>query len=214
MKRLFALLAAISLSLASLVTAPTAALATEPTPNPDYVCPGVWVVVDSGVGQASAGCATEYSTGYEALKSAGFELEFNDEGMLCRIGGQPEKCETSAESYWSYWFAPRDSQTCPTGASANWDYYQVGGDTSQPKVGQIEGWRLGDGKAEPRTDSTDLRCEKVSVSQSAPVGESSPATPATQQDSQSAQWVWLAILAAVVIIAAAAGMFVARKKKL
>ncbi len=138
MRRLLAGLAAVA---ALLVAAPAAAPAQAATET----CTGVWVVVDPGPlgGEVSTGCATEYGTGAQALASAGFEAS-RSSGMICRIDGQPQRCEVSTSGYWSYWQASPDGD-----GYGPWVYAGVGPDSTAPAAGAAEGWSFGDGSTPP-----------------------------------------------------------------
>jgi hypothetical protein len=114
--------------------------AAAPTQDPAS-CAGVWVVVE---GQG-AGCASGYSTGQEALASAGFATQDSSPGLLCRIDEQPQTCSVTPSGYWSYWQATRDA----SGGFGAWTYSQLGYTTSHPQAGNAEGWVFGDGSQPP-----------------------------------------------------------------
>ncbi|MFT4108152.1 hypothetical protein [Propionicimonas sp.] len=101
-------------------------------------CTGVWVVVDRGNGQETARCATKYSTGLEALKSAGFAVELKS-GFVNRIHGFPMVIDTTFSKYWGYWHASPN----PDGSWGDWESYLVGATASTPKKGDVEGWYYG-----------------------------------------------------------------------
>lgn len=104
-------------------------------------CTGVWVVVDRGNGQETARCATKYSTGLEALKSAGLGVKTFSSSFgpaLCQVQGYPLTCDTTwSLGYWSYWHAEPESD----GTWSEWDYYSTGPDGSTPVKGAADGYR-------------------------------------------------------------------------
>ena len=91
----------------------------------------VWVVVEFDDDTKGA-CASEFSTGLQALESAGFTAVASDDGFLTTIDAQP--ATAGAEDWWSYAHADADL--------AEWEFYEVGAKDSQPVAGSIEGWRL------------------------------------------------------------------------
>lgn len=94
----------------------------------------VWVVVQDYDREPAGGCATSFATGYEAMVSAGFDV--NGEGFVCQIDGAPETCSLD-EAWWSYWhLAPT------TGGWDNWEFSELGLSSYQPQPGTVEGWRL------------------------------------------------------------------------
>ncbi len=101
-------------------------------------CTGVWVVVDRGNGQETARCATKYSTGLEALKSAGFTVG-TDKGFLNRINGFPMILDKTFSMYWGYWHATPN----PDGTWGSYESYMTGPAQSAPVKGSVEGWYYG-----------------------------------------------------------------------
>jgi hypothetical protein len=103
-------------------------------------CTGVWVVVDRGNGQETVRCATKYSNGIAALKSAGLTVGTDKSGFLNRINGFPQAIEawTPTTKVWVYWHAAVTSD----GTWAPWELYNVGPGTSKPVKGEAEGWSL------------------------------------------------------------------------
>lgn len=98
-------------------------------------CGGVWVVVDFGsLGGTSAKCASSYSTGLAALRSAGFSPVVED-GFVYTLLGKPSKPDVN-KAYWSYWHATRQSD----GSYSRWSYSTLGASSSRPKQGIAEGW--------------------------------------------------------------------------
>lgn len=101
-------------------------------------CTGVWVVVDRGNGQDTVRCATKYSTGLAALKSAGFTLGFDPSGYLNRINGFPVALPTNG-NFWNYYTATPKQD----GTWSEWTFSQSGADASTPVMGAVEGWQFG-----------------------------------------------------------------------
>lgn len=98
-------------------------------------CNGVWVVVDYGsLGGVSTACATSFSTGTAALRSAGFTPTL-DNGFLEKINGKPAAPDRQT-AYWSYWQATRQSD----GSYSGWKYANTGANSSHPTKGNAEGW--------------------------------------------------------------------------
>jgi hypothetical protein len=128
--------------------APAAAAAT---------CSGVWVVVDFGSqGGVRTACATSYSTGAAALRSAGFSPTL-DNGMLTRIDGKPGTVDLK-NAYWSYWHATPKAD----GSYSGWSYSNLGATAYHPVKGNAEGWHyqsldggnVAPGEAPPKSDPT------------------------------------------------------------
>jgi hypothetical protein len=125
-------------ALATLTFTPAVLPAVGATPT----CTGVWVVVQSDeddAASASAKCATEYTTGVQALTSAGYALE-QSSGMVTRIDALPtdSNYNTNGGYYWSYWHTTVTS----SGALGTWNYYSTGATQSAPTQGEAEGWLL------------------------------------------------------------------------
>ncbi|QSB05491.1 hypothetical protein [Natronoglycomyces albus] len=135
----FAALLCSTLLLTGVTAGPSPASAQE-------VCDGVTVVVDFD-GNPEAGCATgEVSSGLDALRQAGFTVEFvtGQPGMICQINGQPGEAGTcatspSTDAYWSYWHADGDE----------WEFSSFGASMRVPASAGVEGWVFGDGGNEP-----------------------------------------------------------------
>lgn len=111
---------------------------------------GVTVVVDFTDlgGDLQIGCAKgDPANGREALEAAGFKPVDSQPGLICTINSQPDPCPTEfTGSFWSYWHAD---------ASGDWQSYMVGADSSDPAVGELEGWRYSDGTAGPTISPAD-----------------------------------------------------------
>ncbi len=106
---------------------------------------GVTVVVQFP-DRTEIGCAPgDPSTGYAALKAAGFTITYaqgNGAGALCKINGAPSDAVCGsmppANAYWAYFHAQRGGA---------WSYSSTGGGSYNPKPGTVEGWRFGSGAA-------------------------------------------------------------------
>lgn len=86
------------------------------------------------------GCAAgNADSGYAALRSAGFQLSYatgSGAGAICGIDGYPRtNCPSMppANAYWAYF------RGTPGG---DWKYSSVGGGSSNPDPGTVEGWRF------------------------------------------------------------------------
>lgn len=131
---------ALRASAAMLAGAVAIAAAVVPTARADYyygTCSGVWVVVDEAArGSVHMRCAESYSTGLEALRSAGFDVVMS-KNMVAQIGGIPQGGAIANDSYWSYWHSTLN----PDGTPGPWTYSQTGAGTYVPTKGNTEGWR-------------------------------------------------------------------------
>ncbi|MDR1833357.1 MAG: hypothetical protein LBQ92_01710 [Propionibacteriaceae bacterium] len=139
MKKVLTALLGVALG-ASLTLAAPAAEAVAPAgklPSKANSCAGVWVVVDTGTA-TTVRCATKYSTGLEALKSAGFTLGMGEGGgFVCQINANPSKCDYTA-GWWSYWHATQNAD----GTWGAWSDSQKGAGEVKGVKGVAEGWRL------------------------------------------------------------------------
>jgi hypothetical protein len=102
-------------------------------------CAGIWVVVDFAAlgGGATAKCATTYTTGTAALRSAwGPDGVVLDSGMVVKINGLPTTPNIQ-QNYWSYWHATRQAD----GSYSGWSYSSLGSSAFQPGPNDAEGWR-------------------------------------------------------------------------
>ena len=107
---------------------------------------GVWVVV-ANEDWTRAGCATNPTSGEDALKQAGFDVQYDGSGFLCQISGFPAECpKTPAmDAYWSYWQAEPEGE-----AFTAWHYATTGPIDSRPAAGTLEGWWFSDGSETPQ----------------------------------------------------------------
>lgn len=183
-------LAALLLTILALVTPLSATRAQAAS------CTGVWVVVESEVR-----CATSHSTGLDALRAAGFEVQTSGE-FVCRIGGRPDTCTTSVP-YWSYWHAERGAD----GAWGAWQYATVGPAVSHPATGTAEGWSYGDGNPPagvPPLGSETGSATAPATSASAPA----PTASATAQPAADPGTPTAALVTGGVVLLAGAGLAV------
>lgn len=104
----------------------------------------VWVVVERDTGSQQGGCATQFSTGLEALASAGFAPAGT--GFVTAIDGYPAR--SVADSYWSYWHGT-DPATAAGTTTYRWTYSSTGAADHHPASGSIEGWRFESWKVDP-----------------------------------------------------------------
>ena len=105
----------------------------------------VWVVVERDTGLEEAACATEFSSGLAALKSAGFNVAGS--AFVSGINGYP--AAPSRTGYWSYWHAAEPAITTSVDGTDetstwtyDWEYSDEGAATYVPRAGSIEGWRF------------------------------------------------------------------------
>ena len=159
-KRLLLALAASVLTLGWVWTAPSAQATTF------TACEGVWVVVDYGAlgGGVATNCATSFSTGTNALRSAGFSPTL-ESGMITQISAKPGKTEIN-KAYWSYWQATRKSD----GSYSGWSYSNAGSNASHPTKGNAEGWHyvnLSDSASGPGSKPPNNPAVKATASPSA-----------------------------------------------
>ena len=98
---------------------------------------GVWVYVVYQDGPVLANtCVSDFSTGRQALLSAGLELEDRSDspGFICTMNGHPDHCVKGREfngQYWAYWHSTN---------GRDWTYSKRGADSYRPQPGSIEGW--------------------------------------------------------------------------
>lgn len=137
-----ALVAAGWLAVAAALAGP-AALAVVGTATPAAAAePCVGVIVDARLlgGGVSTGCAQgDPSTGLKALTMAGYSYAFvpRQPGLVCQVDGAPECSRTSTQTYWSYWYRPKGSDS--------WVYASQGAGTHDPAPGSTEAWVWQDG---------------------------------------------------------------------
>lgn len=109
-----------------------------PLPASTSSCSGVWVVVYREAGDVSVGCAKSYTTGMDALASAGFTAG-TDGGFLNRINGFPETIDSTWTNWWGYYHATPNAD----GTWGAWTSYEVGASQSSPVKGEAELWNYG-----------------------------------------------------------------------
>lgn len=139
--------AAASLTLAPASLAATPVSENSPTAARDCIENGnVWVNVDFSEAETEGGCATEFSTGAEALESAGFKLNLGEGDMNGFVVGINDVIPVwdETQTYWGSW-----NGTVNEDETITYEYYQVGAFESQPKPGTIEAWSVGDGNQQP-----------------------------------------------------------------
>ena len=136
-----------SLLLAHSIVAPadTGTPATQPAnAQPANACLAakkVWVLVEDEAGQQSGGCATEFGTGLQALRSAGFEV--TGDSFISAINRHP--ATPSATHFWSYWSG------ATTGDDIVWNLSPVGATQSAPLPGTVQGWHFVNWQTGPAT---------------------------------------------------------------
>lgn len=112
---------------------------------------GVIVAVDFShwtSGLVERGCATTFTTGLDALHSAGFTTagdQHDGPAYVCRINNDPTPAQDAcintppASAYWSYWHANSGRTT--------WTLSTLGAASYQPKPGSVDAWAFGAGTA-------------------------------------------------------------------
>ncbi len=138
---------------------------------------GVIVVVDfAHWGETiERGCAATPTTGYGALRTAGFATAGDVQdgsAYVCRIDTEPAAAQTPCtttppiSAYWSYWHA--------VAGQATWSYSQTGAMSYQPPVGSVTVWVFGAG-TRPTFSPTTVRVAGTGP----PAGGSPPTTTTT-----------------------------------
>ncbi|MFL0460872.1 hypothetical protein ACH0CA_10450 [Kytococcus sedentarius] len=151
-----------SLSAASLVTVGLAASglsAASAAPGLDRACKdgeGITVVVQDPTRNIIRCGLGDADNGAEALENAGFEIDYREEGFICRIGYEGQWFPAGALDddsqcvefppeggyiYWAYFHT--------TSPNAPWEYSQWGVLNRDPALNSVEGWRWGTGKEQP-----------------------------------------------------------------
>lgn len=122
---------------AAFTAAATFAAADQDTAQACLDAGNVWVHVEYADTDAEGACATDFTTGKEALLSAGFvPAEDQFPGMVSSINGQP--AEPGPEDWWSSWYM----EPAADGTAGEWQFHEVGYTESQPEAGSVEAWRL------------------------------------------------------------------------
>lgn len=146
-------------------------------------CNGVWVIVDYGsLGGVSTACATSYSTGTAALRSAGLSPSL-DNGFLEKINGKPATPDRQT-AYWSYWQATRQSD----GSYSGWKYATTGANSSHPVKGNAEGWHyvsVSGGASAPGATPPKNPAQAAPAPTSAPSATKSSASPTAKPSSKA-----------------------------
>ena len=118
---------------------------------------GVWVYVVYQDGPVLANtCVSDFSTGRQALLSAGLELEDRSDspGFICTMNGHPDHCVKGREfngQYWAYWHSTN---------GRDWTYSKRGADSYRPQPGSIEGWCYNK-PGEYRCDMPDMSTSEI-----------------------------------------------------
>ncbi|WP_225213443.1 hypothetical protein [Corynebacterium gallinarum] len=128
-----------------------AAQAAEFTTARDCVdADNVWVYVEYGEDsdkEPTGACATEFSNGFEALESAGFEVTYSESDFgrfLTGIDGVAPTWTAENPVFWSYW-----NGTVAEDYSVAYESYMVGASISTPEAGTVEAWSVSDGSVAP-----------------------------------------------------------------
>lgn len=184
-KRLLLTLLAAAFTLGWVGAAPSAQAATY------SACNGVWVVVDYGSlgGGVKTSCATSFSTGTAALRSAGFAPTL-DNGFITKIDAKPT-APNIQKSYWSYWQATRTSD----GSYSGWAYSNAGSNAYHPTKGNAEGWHYvnlsdaasGPGVTPPKNPAVATATPKPSASKPRATASTSSNATASATSSASAK---------------------------
>lgn len=142
--------AAITATLLTSVPAAHALGSSAPVNARDCVeANNVWVYVEYGADSEKSpegGCATKFSTGFEALESAGFTPKYQDFSFGRALNGIDGVAPVYGETgtYWGYY-----TGTVATDHTVTYEYAPVGGDETTPAPGSVEAWVVGDGSNSP-----------------------------------------------------------------
>lgn len=131
---LIGLLVTLMLLLAGGASLPTAAHAAPDDPRAACLAEGkVWVYAIYEDSQVVADtCVSKFSTGTEALESAGVKLTQDSKGFICSMSGHPATCpKTFNGQYWAYYQSKN---------GRSYTYATTGADQSHPQPGTIEAW--------------------------------------------------------------------------
>lgn len=142
--------------------------------------PCVGVIVDGRLlgGDVRTGCAEgDPDSGLEALDLAGFGYAFvpRQPGLVCQLDGVPGCEQTSATTYWSYWYREKDSRA--------WVYSNSGAGNRDPVPGSVEAWVWQDGgRREPPDVGLPLICPQVVAPPASPKPSPSPVRTSERPD--------------------------------
>ena len=179
-----------SLSAASLVTVGLAASslsAASAAPGLDRACKdgeGITVVVQDPTRNIIRCGLGDADNGAEALENAGFEIDYREEGFICRIGYEGQWFPAGALDddsqcvefppeggyiYWAYFHT--------TSPNAPWAYSQWGVLNRDPALNSVEGWRWGTGKEQPNNGTVPPYHVEPSPEPTTPEPSPEPTTP-------------------------------------
>lgn len=164
----------------------------------------VWLVVQDSKGQLMHNqCVAKGATGESLLKEAGVKLTYDSKTkMICAMDSEPASCPTTFDgNYWQYYTATKGGK---------WTYATKGASQSVPKAGTLEGWCYGS-KCTPTMPSLTADVAETTGSASATPSAAASTAPATDQKKSSHTGAWVAGL--VVLVLAAAGAVLARRRR-
>lgn len=136
---------------------PTPTVTPTPTPKPKPFTAAdvtkctaqghVFIVVDPIDAEQLGGCASDFTSGLTALRSAGLEVT-EQAGMVTAINGY--RAEWAVDKKW--WGYHHSEFNPETGLWSDWAFSMEGAAQYKPKPGSIEGWVVtpADGSASPR----------------------------------------------------------------
>lgn len=147
-----ATLVALTASAAALTPAVAQAAEVPTTASECVKADKVWVEIETGdAATSTGGCATEFATGIDALKSAATNAGFSVDSLessygeyVTGINGVSPEWSESNPVYWSYF-----NGTVGDNGKVSWVYNATGASNSAPQAGSVEGWKVGDGKTVP-----------------------------------------------------------------
>lgn len=188
---------------AQVPAAPTRADRPAATPNDCLTKGDVWVyVVYSDGSVLNSSCATNFTTGAAALKSAGVDVSKDAKGLICALDSKPDPCPTKFNGqYWNY-YSSTDGQ--------KFTYSQKSADESKPAKGSIEAWCYNKASEKsctpPKLDLTAAVPDAASATPSA-----SPSTAPSKGGSSGTAW-GVGIVVAIIVVAAVVLLVVRRRR--